>query len=777
MRMSYQLNAARTFGEPFRDGLEAHRLTVDLSQRSTEERNRIIRNLARQLERLYHGISAVSHEPTKSVVYLVSKTEPASGTVEVKSKGIVLKLDVLYEGTVRLRQENTFILNDLLREAVRIRARDKGFQQGFAQGKFYGGTPKLFIVGEFQEPVYVYEGFRTKTRVYPEGSALIYLKPTTTWRITLLEYAKTLLARGVSKEVLKNYIIEGRPKRFVTTFPYGRSGLVVDLAFDARPETERIGNESLANYWLRTHSIRLPTEDFVVYVDVEGTTLQYPASQIFLSTRGLNFTREQRALFILPPARERLRILQLLRTLLSEPLTLGDTKVTFNVTDLVGLDQLTREGKIREYGILEIPTLSFGGNGTGKRPLDIRFHGPYSGKRNVNVVYVAPSVASDLVDLLHSQLSQAFGQLKFGTLSNAGSVEIHETPNKIAYRRVATQALVALQNAPDPKVAVILLPIRSEAKYEFIKGASSQRGIAEKRYQFILIGTARRILGGQKEILDSILNQLYFKSSPDEDRALWILSKPAGGVGNTIYAAYDISRETKKEYDLTTKRAISEKTEAASRAALCDCFGLSVRIRSEISPIGEIMTSEVIKDLILDLETDARKALQRFGHDFKRFVLFKDGEVHFNERALALKSVTEVREAIPGLKFELYSVMKRGIERIFQSDSNAPLGFYIIFNDGIALLVSSDLSLQRDKSGLERILANPLAIRMELQAPDNLETPIKQILQEFFDLSRLHWQSPRIKTKACLPLQIVQEMGHYARRGITIPSDMAYIPL
>lgn len=67
----------------------------------------------------------------------------------------------------------------------------------------------------------------------------------------------------------------------------------------------------------------------------------------------------------------------------------------------------------------------------------------------------------------------------------------------------------------------------------------------------------------------------------------------------------------------------------------------------------------------------------------------------------------EPREVITDLKFELNPVTKRGIERAFHGNRNAPPGFYIIFNDDTALLISSDPYLQRNKiTGEERVLAN-----------------------------------------------------------------------
>ncbi|RLF00603.1 MAG: hypothetical protein DRJ59_07090 [Thermoprotei archaeon] len=72
--------------------------------------------------------------------------------------------------------------------------------------------------------------------------------------------------------------------------------------------------------------------------------------------------------------------------------------------------------------------------------------------------------------------------------------------------------------------------------------------------------------------------------------------------------------------------------------------------------------------------------------------------------------------------------------------ANTPSGFYIVFNNDTALLASSDLHLQWSKITEEkRVLANPLLSRRELLISSEVETSIKQVLDEFFDLSMLHW--------------------------------------
>jgi hypothetical protein len=217
--------------------------------------------------------------------------------------------------------------------------------------------------------------------------------------------------------------------------------------------------------------------------------------------------------------------------------------------------------------------------------------------------------------------------------------------------------------------------------------------------------------------------------------------------------------------------------EAAARAALCDCYGLTIRMRSKISPVGEALTRETVTSLLFDLISDGKESLKRFNEDLRRLVLFKDGEVRINERTIIEKSFEEIKQVAPEVSFEVFSVIKGVIERVYTDEGNSPLGFYVIFDDRSALLFSSDFTFQRDKlSGEERVPVSPLLLRYELAIPSK-KFSVAVILKEFFDLSRLHWNSIYFKTKTSLPMQLVQKIGDYSRREIVIPQDISYLPL
>jgi len=775
--MRYKLNAVITYGNPLSRGVKAHRIEIDLPHHTIGERMKITRSVARKLEKTFDGIAGVTQEKGKMVIYLVSKKRPEVAEVEVSSRGIILKVPLKYRGESIVSVEKLGVLNELLRRCIEKRILEKGFIKSFTQRKYYGGAPKFFVVGEFQEPVYVYDGFRIKTRVFKDGSAIVYLEPKSVWRISLLEYVKHLLSRGIPIKEIRDFIIEGRPKRKAKVAPYGLSGLIIDISLEKSVNEEMVNGETLRNYWLKKYGIRLPDDDFVVYVDIDRNPMKYPASQVFLSTKEMPFTDKQRRVFILPPKRKKRRTLQILRELLEEPLELGNVTIAFDVRELVSLDQLKEKGKIKEYGCFKLPKLRFFNNGLGDKPLDIVNHGPYSGPLNVNIVYVVPLSSEHIVKHLHNALQRAYENLKLGSLKNSGIVKIEGKLTRIAYRRIAEIVSEVLNKIPEPKICLVLLPKRGEHKFEFIKGAK-ERGVRDRFYQFMRISTAKKIIEGKRGYAENTVSQIYVKAGPGKDKALWILLEPAGKIGNTIYAAYDVSRDVKREYDEITKRVIKEKREAAARAAICDCFGLTVRQRSKISPTGEILTGETIKDLVLGLEKDGREGLKRFGHSLKRFVLFKDGEIHTNEKLIAEKAIKEIKEELKDVKFELYSVIKGGIERVYADDGNPPPGFYVIFDDNSGLIISSDLSYQRDKvTGEERLLADPLLIRREVTIPSDNVPSIKQILHEFFDLTRLHWQSIIFKMKTCLPLKLVQEIGQYSRREIIIPEDISYLTI
>lgn len=193
--------------------------------------------------------------------------------------------------------------------------------------------------------------------------------------------------------------------------------------------------------------------------------------------------------------------------------------------------------------------------------------------------------------------------------------------------------------------------------------------------------------------------------------------------------------------------------------------------------MGEALTQETIKDLVFDLTIAGEESLKRFNEPLKRLVFFKDGEIKYNERTIIEKGATEICN-IQNIVVETLSVVKRSIERVYaDNDGNPPVGFYVIFDDKSGLLFSSDVSYLKDKfSGEERMPVSPLFISYESIVP-NSNFSIKSVLKEFFDLTRLHWNSIYFKMKTSLPLKLVQEIGEYSRREIIIPEDLSYLPL
>jgi len=773
----YSFNAVQTFGAPLKEGLQARRIGVSLGNLPIEDMNRLGWTVAHRIERDYGGVVAFSREDGTGYVYYLGSGHPKDGTIETPSRGVVFKAPVKDLGMVTVGPDKPWLLNTLLRESLTARIKASDFKRSY-MNKFYGGTPKFFAVGEFQEPVYVYDGFEIEPRVQPDGSALVFLNPSATWRINLYEYVRLLRARGISDKDIEQYVINGRPKRQASVEPYGKSCLIISMDSGTSVDDFKLDEETIRNRWLRTHRTRLPQDDFIVHVDDEKTPLAYPASQVFLATRGLPFTDQQRKVFMLPPKKKAQKTLEFLKRLLGDPLQLGTTKIAFDTSSLVSIESLEKEGKVLGTGRLEAPTLRFQGNGVGKEPKDVRHHGPYSGPKDLNVLYVVPEAFEHIVEPFSSALSRSYGELRLGSMQKLGVHIIKGKPVGTAYRQAAPAVSIALAKLEGPKIAIIVLPYKGEQKFDFIKGSGTVQG-AEKYFQFVLKDTMERVVKGDRFLTHNVATQMYFKALvPGANEAVWILSRPAGGVGNTIYSAYDVSREVTREYDVKTKRVLVERTEAAARAAICDCFGLTVRLRSKVSPVGEALSRETIKDILLGLEKDAKKSLNLFGQDLKRIVMFKDGEMRINERRIIEQAVEEVRDFMGRFSFEGYSVVKGSIERIYgPNNGNPPPGFYVLLPDSQALLVSSDLSIQKDRvSGEDRLLANPLLIRRETVIPEN-GVDLKTLLQEFFDLTRLHWQSLYFHTKTCLPLKLVQEIGQYSRREILFPQDIPYPPL
>ena len=592
-------------------------------------------------------------------------------------------------------------------------------------------------------------------------------------RIDLYTYYKLFKARVASEEWLKNWIFKGRPKRKARA-PRG-SGIIVKMDFQTRAKGFVYdGENKLDELWER-RGYSIPADDFVVYLDIDAKPYKayaYPASVVFINVQRLVLSASQRRIFTLSPERRIAKTFAFAKKLLSEPFRINNVVVRIDTSKLVTTDVLRKEGKIREVGIVEEPKLRFHNNVLGLEPKELRFKGPYSGEKKLRIVYVVPEAHTALVKPFHRLLNQSFKSLRLGRLIYSGEILVRGRPTEKSYRaagKVAANKLAEIEEG-EKKITLVLVPRRGKEKHQFIKGMVDRRSLNNRRIQFLRLQTARKALDGQEFVLRNLALQLYLKSE-ERGEAMWILDSPAGKVGNTLYAGFDVTRETKKEYDEETKEIISERKEATAVAAVCDSRGLLVLMRSLISSTGEILTPNTVSELFRSMVQRGEISLSKFDEKPNRVVLFKDGKVYKKTDLPNVRAgYRKVKSEFPGLSFDLISVVKGGIYRIYTLDNkNSPRGTYVLFNDKVALINASQLTYQK-----ERVTANPKRIEVAFSSQG---VDVKQIVMEFFDLTVLDWASLLVPISTAIPLKLVQNLGEYLREDIYVPEHINYIVL
>lgn len=774
-----KLNCFRSHGEPLAQ-LTCQKFVVDTDIESSVERQRIGRQVIKVLRKHFRSFSVFGsvRDEERPTIYMAAPkplVQPPKTITYYRGK-IELKIPLKYVGQITLTPErDRELMLGIVYQAIRKRIRERGYNRtGITFPKYFGGTPKLILVGDNKEPVNIYEGFRLTVDLFEDGSLLIYIDPSSTERIDLYSYCKLFRARGASDQWLKNWIFKGRPRR-KARLPRG-SGIIIGIDFKTRAKDYLYdGKNKLGELW-ESRGYSIPDDDFVVFMDLNAKPYKpfsYPASVVFLNTQNLELSNDQRRLFTLSPIKRVEKTKRIAFELFDEPLRIGNATIRFKTKNLVTTTELAKEGKIEEVGILEEPMLRFLNNSIGKEPKELKLRGPYSGEKTVRIVYVIPEANLALVKPFHRTLTGAFEKLKLGKLVHADTVSIEGKPTEVNYRKAGGTAAEKMADieSGEGKIALVILPRHGNEKHQFIKGmCDSWKPISSRKAQFLRIQTARDAINGKQFILRNLALQIYLKTEKHGE-ALWILDKPAGEIGNTLYGGYDVTREVKREYNEETKEIISERKEAAAEAAVCDSRGLVVMMRSLISPTGETLTPDTVSELFRSMVQRGEISLSKFDEKPSRLVLFKDGKV-FKMRDLpnVKAGYKKVQEEFQGLAFDLISVVKGGIRRIYSMEAeNVPRGTYVVFNDKLGIINASQLLHQKG-----RVTANPK--RLEVAFSSN-GVKVKQIIEEFFDLTALDWASLYMPVSTAIPLKMVQNLGEYLRRDIYIPEHVDYIPL
>ena len=669
-------------------------------------------------------------------------------------------------------------MREALREAIGVILDNRIKKMGFKRfrGFFVAGN---YAVVETDEgpPLRVYgSGARKTVEILDDGYSLIWIDPKARVELTAGDYISWALKFGLAEESIEDELLGTR----VTVAPFLSSGKIVGIEWGQKAGNVTLeGGIGLVDYWKSKHGHMVnPEETPIIKVKLSnGLELLYPPSKVYLSIKGESIPQEARSEFAYPSVVRVRKTLDFAAQLFKDEFSLGDSKIGF-YSNFSTAEYLKRLGKIVGEGKLQRPELRMG-MGTTKTPLDLKRLGPYSGPKNIPIAYVMPKGALD-IGRLHESLNKYAEDLRIGSLEKAGMVEIRGPSGSLTwndYWRAAKTASRILREYESRRgkgtgEGMVLSILKGLA--EVYAGSKSGAHSQSMRIQNLRLSTAWKIIQGKYFMAYNLLTQIYTKSLVGGE-ALWILSKPAGGMEGTAYIGYDVSRRIDKETGM--------KREAAATACLVDGQGRYLMSRFYSSQRGEDLDAQAANQLIFEAADEAYRNFQQLGKEFRRLVIFKDGVIKpmaaakIKEGAIkAGKAITKDPELPQEITIELVGVVKRGIERMYSKEGyNVEEGSYALLSDNTALLVSSSLGRLMTRVTAQTTRIEP-KFRITVRDGDVIEekTDIERILREFYDLTSLDWASLYHMPKLPIVLRIVQALGEQYTMNIPEP---VYSPL
>lgn len=668
-------------------------------------------------------------------------------------------------------------VREALRDAIGTLLDNRIKRMGFKRFRAFFVTPDYALV-ETEEgpPLRVYgSGARKSVEILENGYALIWIDPKARVELRAGDYISWALDLGMEEDSIEGELLSTR----VTVAPYLSPGKLIGVEWRQRAGDVTVeGGVTLVDYWKTKHGHMIdPAETPILRVKLSNELeLLYPPSRVYLSIRGESIPREARGEFIYPSVVRVGKTLDFAAHLFEDELPLDDSKVGF-LSNFSTAEYLKRLGKIAGGGKLERPMLRMG-KGTTKAPMDLKRLRPYSGTKEIPIVYVLPKRALS-VRKLHEALNKYSQELGIGSLDIVGEVEMPEASGALTwndYWKAAKTASRKLQEHRDQRgidgEGVVLSVLKGPP--EVYSGSKSGAHSQSMRVQNLKLPTAWEIIKGKYYMAYNLLTQIYTKSLV-RGEALWVLSRPAGDMEGTAYIGYDVSRRVDKETGM--------KREAAATACLVDGQGRYLLNRFYSSQRGEDIDAQTANQLIFEAADEAIRNFRRLGKEFKRLVIFKDGIIKpaavasIKEGAIkAAKGITTGPELPREIAIEFVGVVKRGVERMYTKKGyNVEEGSYVLFSDNTALLVSSDLGKSAARVTAQTTRIEPkFKITVRNGEVTEEEADIEGILNEFYDLTSLDWASLYRMPRLPIVLRIVQALGEQYTMNISEP---IYSPL
>jgi hypothetical protein len=547
------------------------------------------------------------------------------------------------------------------------------------------------------------------------------------------------------------------------------------------------------DYWRIKHGVNFvdPKEEMLeVYVSPFGRTLPYPRSCVFEEFKertslpeDLKKVPETRIIESQEFIKNNFSDVNFLGQRLSfegpiKPATLGYTEYVLPSYEeffvVVGSDVTTSVSRIHAA---------------------LTRHGPYSGTKNGKYIVIHFGMKDEIQNALRS-IEQAYSKLNLGKLelySGIGDGGFIDTGGKNVadYTSAIAQLRSQLMEKGQKVLVIVVLPdIYSADVYFKSRGQLFERIFGTQPFpvQAIAYESIEKIMSDRSAYAISVntASQCYIKFG-GTGTAVWILKEPAdcaiSGItpGSSCYAYHDVSRRRKI------------KASATAYSAMTDSYGRYIATGTR--PIGgEKLTPSGFYDILVELIQKVSMFEQRYMRadtkrlfSFRRLVFAKDGVIRDDEAQMMedvmINGIEEERkEPIPNLLkripifpkslvLDIIGVNKTPNKRIFEHNGkkfiNVKEGTAISYSDEEGLIVSCMSPIGT---------AQPIEISLKKHIGLNIDSVpkphIKQIMDEYYRLTRLNWSSIFKQGKYALPQILTQNLGENISAGVSVPDDM-----
>jgi len=774
-----------TRNRPLREGIDVIKFKVQEFSKVKDPSRifSIARRIGYRLENEFGGTFELIGRDLPEIVLF----NPLIMPTQFKLNFIDGSFTIIPHGKMKLLPNGPYVstLEKIIESIISKKFREMGYEKF---KRIYRRPKFKLVYSRAQNPLRFYlDAFIFSASVFKDGKIGLWIDSKGTIDQPANLFIEHKLSQGYSEQEIRKLILE--KKMNATLEPGHVTGVITDVIFDRTAGSFILRDDpkrrTLREYWRQEYKKNVPANDIVIMVRRTGfhRDLAYPASLVYLWTRGEQIPFRFMQLLHMSPKNRIIKLQEIVRRLNLCSISLNGQRIVFE-EEPIRWENLVKEEKCSLVGSRKKVLLKMGNGKISPNQRDILKYGPFSGNKEINIALVIPSTLVDLSKKFINVLQKYFERFNLGSLNLIEIFEIEKlTPMSYWEKGYEVGRFFDLKKVPNC-ISIVILPnqeTRTTEYFEFRRGIGRAKRLSSKAVQMILPETVREIINEKdKNLIGNFLIQLYLKTL-DRGEAVWLLNTPAGGSKQTCYMGYDVARLTERVFDPTAKTWIRERKEAAAYAAVCDSYGRVIECRSLFAQRGEMLTPDDVLRLLYETLHECKTAMKEYyNEDFSRLVIYRDGDIKSTDLKMMELGLQKLFEAVEDkysrLIIDVVAVIKTGIERVFDDDMTNPnVGNYVILNDARALVCTSDI-----KKKSNYLSAKPLKLKYVLsKSLDNVDrrAPMEKIVHEFIDLTRLDWVSLAHMPKLALPLILVQQIGKLTLKDVSVPKDVPYIPL